>query len=161
MILNLKLLLSQGGISMKIQKLFALPLLCGSILLSSTSVFASETAEVESPVQQTFSISSDGISRASWGRGILTHANPLGRKPWAYATSKTFAGKCYTLKARTKVQSGGKTDYTSWATKNNASSVTSATIIARTENGVKFTGNHEFRDTATSGWQYATTNKSY
>lgn len=63
--------------------------------------------------------------------------------------------------ARTKVTSGGYTDYTSWATKSNASSVTSGTIIARTESGVKFNGEHRLQDTSSSGWQSASTSASY
>lgn len=61
----------------------------------------------------------------------------------------------------TKVTSGGYTDYTSWATKSNASSVTSGTIIARTESGVKFNGEHRLQDTSSSGWQSASTSASY
>ena len=135
-------------------------LLCGCMCITPFTTHAA-TNEVEAPVEQTVETATDGVSRASWGKGTLTHANPLGRKPWAYAKSETYAGTCYTIKARTKVVSGGYTDYTSWATKNNASSVTSATIVARTEDNVKFTGEHRFQDTSTSGWQSATTTKSY
>lgn len=48
-----------------------------------------------------------------------------------------------------------------WATKSNASSVTSGTIIARTESGVKFNGEHRLQDTSSSGWQSASTSASY
>lgn len=47
------------------------------------------------------------------------------------------------------------------ATKSNASSVTSGTIIARTESGVKFNGEHRLQDTSSSGWQSASTSASY
>lgn len=143
------------------KKLFVIPFLCVSLFLGSITAFAAEPVEVEGPVQQTVQAAGDGVTRASWGYGTLTHANPVGRKPWAYATSSTYAGTCYTIKARTKVVSGGETDYTSWATKNNASSATSATIVARTESNVTFNGEHQFRDTSSSGWQYATTSASY
>lgn len=42
-----------------------------------------------------------------------------------------------------------------------ATSVTSATIISRTESKVKFNGEHRLQDTASSGWQAATTSASY
>ena len=115
---------------MKFKKLLASSLLCGLCIFSSIPVHASALT--------------DGVTRASWGTGTLIHENPLGRKPWAYAKTSTYAGNAYSIKARTKVTSGGYTDYTSWATKSNASSVTSGTIIARTESGVKFNGEHRF-----------------
>ena len=143
------------------KKLFIIPLLCASLFFGSTSAFAAEPIEVEGPVRLTVAAAGDGRTRASWGQGKLTHANPLGRKPWAYATSSTYSGTCFKIKARTKVISDGQTDYTSWAVKENASSVTSATMIARTEENVTFNGLHEFKDTSSSGWQYATTSASY
>lgn len=35
------------------------------------------------------------------------------------------------------------------------------TIIARTESGVKFNGEHRLQDTSSSGWQSASTSASY
>lgn len=146
---------------MKFKKLLASSLLCGLCMFSSIPVFAAESEGPDTGIQQTEAALTDGVTRVSWGKGILTHENPLGRKPWAYATTKTHAGKAYSIKARTKVKSGGYTDYTSWATKSNSSSVTSATIISRTESNVKFNGEHRLQDTSSSGWQSANTSASY
>lgn len=146
---------------MKMKKTFALSLLCGSLCLASPIAHAAEFEGPDNGIQQTVISASDGRTRASWGKGILTHANPLGRKPWAYATSKTHAGNCHTIRARTSVVSGGYADYTSWNTQYNASSATSGTLIARTESSVTFNGEHEFRDSASSAWQYARTSASY
>lgn len=144
------------------RKLFVIPFLCVFLFLGSIATFAAEPVEeVEGSIQQTVATAGDGLTRASWGYGTLTHANPIGRKPWAYATSSTYAGTCYRIMARTKVISGGETDYTSWTTKSNESSATSATIVARTESNVTFYGEHRFRDTSSSGWQSATTSASY
>lgn len=138
-------------------------LLCTLVFsLVTISAHASEfEEEIEGPQQTVTAITTDGKTRVSWGEGLLEHANPLGRKPWAYAKTKTFAGTAYSIKAKTTVKSGGYTDSTSWATRSNASSATSATIIARTESGVSFTGNHEIKDTSTSGWQNTTTLAKY
>lgn len=122
---------------MKFKKLLASSLLCGLCIFSSIPVHASEVEGPDTGIQRTEAALTDGVTRASWGTGTLIHDNPLGRKPWAYAKTSTYAGNAYSIKARTKVTSGGYTDYTSWATKSNASSVTSGTIIARTESGVK------------------------
>ncbi len=138
-------------------------LLC-TLVFTLTSTFptdASEIEEVEGPEQTVTALATDGKTRASWGQGALTHANPLGRKPWAYAKSTTFAGTCHTIKAKTTVKSGGYTDSTSWATRSNSASATSSTIISRTESSANFTGNHEFRDSANSGWQHAATSAKY
>ena len=46
-------------------------------------------SEVEGPdtgIQRTEAALTDGVTRASWGTGTLIHENPLGRKPWAYAS---------------------------------------------------------------------------
>lgn len=146
---------------MKFKKLLASSLLCGLCIFSSIPVHASEVEGPDTGIQRTEAALTDGVTRASWGTGTLIHENPLGRKPWAYAKTSTYAGNAYSIKARTKVTSGGYTDYTSGATKSNASSVTSGTIIARTESGVKFNGEHRLQDTSSSGWQSASTSASY
>lgn len=110
---------------MKFKKLLASSLLCGLCIFSSIPVHASEVEGPDTGIQRTEAALTDGVTRASWGTGTLIHENPLGRKPWAYAKTSTYAGNAYSIKARTKVTSGGYTDYTSWATKSNASSVTS------------------------------------
>lgn len=119
---------------MKFKKLLASSLLCGLCIFSSIPVHASEVEGPDTGIQRTEAALTDGVTRASWGTGTLIHENPLGRKPWAYAKTSTYAGNAYSIKARTKVTSGGYTDYTSWATKSNASS---------------------------SGWQSASTSASY
>lgn len=146
---------------MKTKKLLATSLLCGLCAFSTLPVHAAEPEGPYTGIHTEVSALSDGVTRVSWGEGKLTHANPLGRKPWAYAKTYTFAGTAHTIKARTKCKSGGQTDYTSWTTKSNASSATSATLVARTESNVKFNGEHEIRDTSASGWQTATTSVSY
>ena len=151
----------KGGQFMKFKKLLASSLLCTLCMFSSLPVSAAEVSEPDTNIQQTEAALTDGRTRVSWGKGILTHQNPIGRKPWAYATTKTYTGKAHSIQARTKVKSGGHTDYTSWSTKSNATSVTSATIISRTEKKVKFNGEHRLQDTASSGWQAATTSASY
>ncbi|MDO4489813.1 MAG: hypothetical protein Q4B85_01890 [Lachnospiraceae bacterium] len=143
------------------KKTFILSVLCASLIAGSTSVYAASTGEIEGPIQQVTAVASDGRTRASWGYGTLTHANPIGRKPWAYATSSTYNGNCNVIKARVKVESGGETDYTSWAIKYNSPSAPSATIIARTETNVTFYGLHDFQDTSASGWQHAITSARY
>ena len=143
------------------KKRLLIPLMCVSLLFNASPVFASYHAENEGAVQQIIAPSGDGLTRVSWGYGTLTHANPIGRKPWAYASSSTYAGTCNIIRARTKVESDGTTDYTSWAIGHDSSYVESATIVARTESGVVFIGQHEFQDTETSGWQYAETRATY
>lgn len=120
---------------MKFKKLLASSLLCGLCIFSSIPVHASEVEGPDTGIQRTEAALTDGVTRASWGTGTLIHENPLGRKPWAYAKTSTYAG--------------------------NASSVTSGTIIARTESGVKFNGEHRLQDTSSSGWQSASTSASY
>lgn len=103
---------------MKFKKLLASSLLCGLCIFSSIPVHASEVEGPDTGIQRTEAALTDGVTRASWGTGTLIHENPLGRKPWAYAKTSTYAGNAYSIKARTKVTSGGYTDYTSWATNN-------------------------------------------
>lgn len=146
---------------MKVKKGLLLSILYGSLCLLPSSIQAAESESPEVAAHEITAIVTDGMSRASWGTGTLTSANPLGRKPWAYATTETFAGTAYIVRARVSVTSGGYTDSTSWAEEYNAASVSSATIIARTETGVIFTGEHSIRDTASSGWQGVTTSESY
>jgi hypothetical protein len=146
---------------MKTKKLLATSLLCGLCAFSTLPVHAAEPEGPYTGIHKEVSTLSDGKTRVSWGEGELVHANPVGRKPWAYAKTYTFAGNAHSIKARTKCKSNGQTDYTSWAEKSNASSVSSATLVARTESDVKFNGEHKIQDTSTSGWQTATTSVSY
>lgn len=100
---------------MKFKKLLASSLLCGLCIFSSIPVHASEVEGPDTGIQRTEAALTDGVTRASWGTGTLIHENPLGRKPWAYAKTSTYAGNAYSIKARTKVTSGGYTDYTSYS----------------------------------------------
>ena len=47
-----------------------------------------------------------------------------------------------------------------WQKKMNTSSVQSSTLTAKTEK-CTFTGKHSLQDTSSSGWQTATTSKTY
>lgn len=82
---------------MKFKKLLASSLLCTLCMFSSLPVFAAEVSEPDTNIQQTEASLTDGRTRVSWGKGILTHQNPIGRKPWAYATTKTYAGKAHSI----------------------------------------------------------------
>lgn len=147
-----------------IKKVLASALLCGICACSALPVYAAET-EQELPdngVQVETSIIGDGNSRGvSWGEGKLIHANPWGRKPYAYAKSSTYKGKAYRIGALTRCISNNRVDSTAWAINANASSVTSATIIARTEKNVQFNGEHKIQDTYNSGWKFGTTQANY
>lgn len=82
---------------MKFKKLLASSLLCGLCIFSSIPVHASEVEGPDTGIQRTEAALTDGVTRASWGTGTLIHENPLGRKPWAYAKTSTYAGNAYSI----------------------------------------------------------------
>lgn len=147
---------------MKMKKFLLLIVMSASICIIPSSAKEPVSANRDIGIHKKTAVIMDKTKDASWGVGSLVSHNPLGRKPWAYAMTETHAGSiAYEIKARISADSGGTTDYTSWAVNNNASSVTSATIIARTENNVLFTSEHRIQDTASSSWKGTTITESY
>lgn len=100
-------------------------------------------------------------ARLSWGEGILHADNPLTGKPRAYAETKTFSGTANSMYAQVGLVDGDGISYTSSKqTAEKVSSVTSATLLSPTEK-CDFIGYHGIQDTETSGWQVATTSRSF
>ena len=129
--------------------------LCTPVFASTNATYVSDDAIVS------VCELSDGVTKASWGQGTLTSKNPLGQKPWAYAKTSTYSGNAYKLRAQTIVNNDGiSTDSTLVAEKMNTSSVQSLTLTAKTEK-CTFTGKYSLQDTSSSGWQTATTSKTY
>ena len=157
--MDIKIQIKKGYIFMK--KILITSVLALSIFSSlGTTAFAQSTNNTDSVDVITNNLT-DGISKASWGEGILTSKNPWGGKPWGYATTKTFAGNAHTLEAQTFVNNNGiSTDSTANAIKNNTNSVQSSTLTAKTES-CTFRSKHWLKDTSTSGWQSAENERSY
>lgn len=102
-----------------------------------------------------------GARAVSWGEGILTSNDPLFGKPWGYGKTRVFAGTAYKLTAKIKSDNDGLGESASITkTLSNTTSVQSDTITSKTESTV-FTSNHGIQNTSSSGWQYATVQKSY
>lgn len=103
----------------------------------------------------------DGRARASWGQGVLHSSDPVGANPSAYAETKTYSGTAYCMYAKTGlVDANGVSYNTEKQTAYNISTVSSATLLSPTAS-CDFIGYHGIQDTSSSGWQTATTGKSY
>lgn len=83
--------------------------------------------------------------RASYGEGILHCQDPLFSKPSGYAETKTYSGVAYCLTAQVQLIDADSITYLSDnATVNNASTVSSATLLSPTKM-CSFHGNHSIK----------------
>lgn len=120
---------------MKRKNLFTLALATLLSISMSDMVFAAEII----PTTETLPIvdtetTSDGITRVSWGKGILHATNPTTGNPYAYAETQTYAGTAYQLTAQTVAIDADSITYeTSIRSLNNASTVNSATLLSPTK----------------------------
>ncbi|MDR2025718.1 MAG: hypothetical protein LBQ71_21275 [Hungatella sp.] len=102
----------------------------------------------------TESITTGGLTRASWGKVTLSST-----KKKASTKVSTFAGTAYFLAAQTSIPATG--DYIN-NDNFNVSSVDSGTLNnPNPKEGITWKGLGVIRDTATSGEQSASTSKSY
>lgn len=143
-------------------KKFCALALAGTMIMGlSTTSFAAEPINNEHFEIVAVENLTDGVTRASWGTGSLYCSDPLFSNPQGYAKTSTYAGTAYKIAASISVKDSNNDTYSSETTTNtNSESAESATITSKTKK-CTFTGNHKVKDTSSSGWQYATTSKTY
>lgn len=152
-----------------VEKGVMMMLTMGMIVLAGTNCYAAEieksevtakditiSREAEYPIVDRVGIN-DGKMRASYGEGILHCQDPLFSKPSGYAETKTYSGVAYCLTAQVQLIDADSITYLSDnATVNNASTVSSATLLSPTKM-CSFHGNHSIKNTTNSSVQYANT----
>lgn len=143
------------------KKLLSTALVGIMVMAMGTTAFASEPTNTKQFAIVDKATLSDGFSRASWGEGTLHCSDPLFSDPEGYAVTSTYSGSAYKISAKISVKDSNQSTYSSeTATETNSASAESGSIQSKTAK-CTFSGTHKVQDTSSSGWQSASTSKTY
>ena len=118
------------------------------------SELQADEAYYEADVQMT----TDGYSRASWGKGLLWITNEEGQNPYGHAETRTYSGTAYYLYVRTVLIDDDSIHYETEKEIYSSSSVSTGDLRSPTMK-CEFRGEHKIKDTSSSGTQTCDTYK--